>query len=117
MTPPSRRLATAVFNPFRLVLEIGMVDPTLWPIPLSPGGLATKPGTVIDYTLEGFTPDTYNGLYRGIHVNETSFTVPMNNDPGPVSIIGSVARKLNMVAGIFKTSTLVYRNNAFEVDP
>jgi hypothetical protein len=116
-TPPARRLASVVFNPFQLVLEVTMVDPTTWPIPLPPDALATAPGTIVDYTLEGFTPTTYNGLYRGMHINPIKFTVPMSTDPGPVNIMGFLSRRLNMVAGVFKTSTLVYRNGAFEVDP
>jgi hypothetical protein len=52
-----------------------------------------------------------------MHINPIKFTVPMSTDPGPVNIMGFLSRRLNMVAGVFKTSTLVYRNGAFEVDP
>jgi hypothetical protein len=117
MSPPGRSIQLVKYNPFRLVLEVTMVSPEYWPIPLSPGGLATAPGTVIDYTLEGFNPTTYNGKFRGLHINGTQFTVPMAVDPGPVVVIGHVSRDLNMVAGVFKTSTLVYRNGAFEIKP
>lgn len=116
-TPPARAINSVSYDPFMNQVVVKLVDPTLWPVPLSPGGLATRPGTMIDYTLENFTPDTYNGTFRGMHVNEVTFFYPMETDPGPVLITGSVSRKLNMVAGVFQTSSLIYRNSAFEVDP
>jgi hypothetical protein len=116
-SPPSRSIQSVKFNPFQLVLEVVMVPPELWPIPLSPGGLATTPGTIMDYTLEGFSPNTYNGIFRGTHINGNLFTVPMANDPGSLTVTGFVSRKLNMIAGVFQTSTLIYRNNAFEIGP
>jgi hypothetical protein len=116
-TPPNRKIESVNYNPFQLVLEVIMVSPTLWPIPLSPGGLSTSPGTIIDYTLEGFNPTTYNGKFRGMHVNGNMFTVPMATNPGSLIVMGAVSRKLNMIAGVFTTSTLIYRNGSFEIDP
>jgi hypothetical protein len=115
-SPPARQIASVNFNPFQNVLEVDMISPLTSSFPLSPGGIYVKPGTIVDYTLEQFTPTTYNGLFRGMHVNETLFTVPMTTDPGALTIMGYVSRKLNMVAPLF-TSTLIYRNGAFEVDP
>ena len=106
-----------MFNPFQLVMEVEMVPPEKWPIPLAPGSPNTQPGTIIDYTLEGFKPDAYNGIFRGIHINNTKFTVPMTTNPGSLVVMGFVSRKLNMVAGMFKTSSLIYRNGAFEIAP
>lgn len=117
MSPPSRTIDSIKFNPFQLVLEIQMVPPNLWPIPLSPGGLGTAPGTIIEYTLEGFNPTTYNGKYRGTHINGTLFTVPMAINPGSITIMGYVSRKLNMLASVFQTSTFIYRYGAFEINP
>jgi hypothetical protein len=45
------------------------------------------------------------------------FTIPVSTDPGQVIILGVVDRVLNMVAGVFQTSTLIYRNGAFETNP
>ena len=116
-SPPARALEKVVYDPFRLALIYTMVDPTLWPVPLSSGGLNTKPGILVDYTIEGFQPTTYNGTYRGLHINEVTFSIPWATDPGSYTIIGSVSRYLNMVATVFNTSSLIYRNGAFEVNP
>lgn len=116
-TPPGRAIQSAEYDPFLNIVTVDMVDPTLWPIPLSHEGLATRPGTIIEYTLAGFTPNTYNGTFRGMTVNETAFTIPMPNDPGQVVVLGTVDRLMNMIATVFQTSTLVYRNGAFEVNP
>jgi hypothetical protein len=116
-SPPSRPVASVLYDPFQLILNVEMVSPLLWPLPLSPQGIANPPGTITDYTLEGFQPVTYNGLFRGMQVSPISFTVPMATNPGPLITTGYVSRQLNMLAGIFQTSTLIYRNNAFEIGP
>jgi hypothetical protein len=116
-TPPARRIASAAYDSFRKVVTMKMVDPTLWPIPLSPAGLNTPPGMMVDYTMHDFTPDTYNGKFRCMKIDGVSFSFSMDTDPGPIVILGSVSRMINMVAGVFDISTLVYRNGMFEVNP
>jgi hypothetical protein len=116
-SPPSRGVASVAWDILQGTVSVQMVDPSLWPIPLSPAALGTPPGTIIEYTLENFVPDTYNGKFRGLHINPTLFTIPMTSDPGQAQILGSVSRHLNMVAGIFNTSTFIYRNGNFEVNP
>jgi len=115
--PPGRAVQSVNWDSTRRVLTVQMVDPSLWPIPLSAGGVVTPPGQMIDYTLEGFQPDTYNGLFRGLHLTETTFSVPMDIDPGQIVVMGIVNRLVNMVQTVFTSSSLVYRNGAFEVNP
>lgn len=115
--PPARAVNSVDWDSTRRVLTVEMVDPSFWPIPLSTGGLVISPGTMLDYTLEGFQPTTYNGLFRGLQIDETTFSVPMDTDPGQVVVMGNVNRLLNMVQSVFQTSSLVYRNGAFEVNP
>lgn len=115
--PPARAVNSVSWDSTRRVLTVEMVDPSFWPIPLSSGGLVTPPGIMIDYTLEGFQPNTYNGLFRGLQVDEITFEVPMDVDPGNVVVMGNVNRLMNMVQSVFTTSSLVYRNGAFEVNP
>jgi len=116
-TPPARDVDTVLWDILQGVLIVTLVDPSLWPIPLSPSGIGTRPGTVIEYTFENFVPSTYNGKFRGLHVNETTFRITMPTDPGLIQTPGSVSRYLNMAAGIFNVSTLIYRNGCFEVNP
>jgi hypothetical protein len=114
-SPPARKVQDIVYDPFLNAVVVTLVPPNEWPIPL-PGPM-TKPGTIIDYTLEGFQPATYNGKFRSLHINDTMFTFPMDFDPGPIVILGRVSRLLNMVESVMQISTMVYRNSAFEINP
>jgi hypothetical protein len=80
-------------------------------------GLPRKPGQMVDYTLSNFQPGTYNGKQRCLTIDNSNFSFPSAADPGQVVVMGSVHRILNMVAGLFTTSTLCFRNGCFEVDP
>jgi len=115
-SPPARQVLSADWDILQGILTVVMVDPSLWPVPLSTEGTATKPGTIQNFTLENFVPNNYNGTFRGLMLNPTTFTIPMITDPGTATILGSVSRYLNMAAGIFQ-STLIYRNGCFEVNP
>jgi hypothetical protein len=115
--PPARAVNSTKWDSTRRVLIVQMVDPSFWPVPLASGALLTPFGSIVDYTLEGFQPDTYNGLFRGLQIDVASFSVPMDIDPGHVVVLGNVNRLMNMVQSVFQTSSLVYRNGAFEVNP
>jgi hypothetical protein len=115
-SPPSRSLASFIYNDIQRTATITMVDPSLWPVPLSSAGTLTPPGTMVDYTLENFDPTSLNQTFRSMQINNLSFSFPLANDPGQINILGSVARYINMVGGLFN-STLIYRNGAFEVTP
>jgi hypothetical protein len=116
-TPPTRKIESLIYDRARNIVVATMSSPTEWPVPLSPAGIVTKPGTIVDYTLENFTPTTYNGKQRSMQLDNVTFSYPVTQDPGPIQIYGTVSRILNMVSGVFKTSTLIYRNGAFEVTP
>jgi hypothetical protein len=116
-TAPGRQINSVVYDPLQLLLTFQLPDPADWPLPLSPAGTNTKPGTIVDYTISGFQPNTYNGSFRCLQINPTTFSTPMANDPGPVVVYGVVDRLLNMISSVFQTSTLVYRNGAFEINP
>jgi hypothetical protein len=116
-TPPARAVQSVAYDGLRQVVIVTMFNPTQWPIPLSPAGTNTPVGWMIDFTLENFDPPVFNGKWRSLHINDTTFSFTMTSDPGPALILGSVSRLLNMVAGVFGISTLIYRNGAFEVNP
>lgn len=116
-TPPARAVDSVSFDLAKQLLTVTMLPPSEWPVPLPPGGAVIKPGTMVDYTLSGFQPNTYNGLFRCFQVDGVTFTTPMANDPGPLVVVGNVNRLLNMAAGVFQTSTLIYRNGNFEINP
>jgi hypothetical protein len=114
-TPPARNVQNAVYDPFLNSIVVQLVDPSFWPIPAY--GPVTPPGQMVDYTMENFQPTTYNGKFRCMHIDAMTFTFPMITDPGPLVILGRVSRLLNMVESVMQTSTMVYRNGAFEINP
>jgi hypothetical protein len=116
-TPPSRPIVSVVWDILRRVATVKMSDPSTWPVPLSTAGLLTPPGTIVDYTLENFVPAVLNARWRSLQVDPVTFSFTLVDDPGEITIVGSVARVINMIDGIFQISTLVYRNGAFEVNP
>jgi len=113
--PPARPVNSARYDPFLNSVTVEMGSYVGWPTPYA--GLATKPGTIIEYTLEGFQPLTYNGKFRSLHIQSLAFTFPMPTDPGPLVVLGRVSRMLNMVGPVFKNSVMIYRNGAFEISP
>jgi hypothetical protein len=116
-TPPARAVASLLYDNLRRVVTVQLSDPSTWPVPLSKAGLLTPPGTIVDYTLENFDPAVLNATWRSLHIDPITFSFRLEDDPGGINIIGSVSRYLNMVGGIFQTSTLIYRNGAFEINP
>jgi hypothetical protein len=116
-TPPARKIQSIVYDIFQKAIIVTMVDPSLWPVPLSAAGLNTPPGTIVDYTLENCDPTLLNQKWRSLHINNLSFSFQLPSDPGSINILGSVNRLMNMISGVFQTSTLIYRNGAFEVTP
>ncbi len=105
-SPPGEEIASAAYDPNRAVMTMTK---------RVPGG-HRKPGTIVEYTLQGFMPQIYNGVYQCLTINDTTFSYPLAVDPGQAVILGSAHRLLNMVAGLFQ-STMVYRNGCFEVSP
>lgn len=114
-SPPGRAAANAVYDPFLNAVIVDLVDPSLWPCPLA--GPITKPGTIIDYTLENFQPLTYNGRFRSLHINSQRFSFPIDFNPGQLVVLGQVSRYLNMIESVFQTSSMIYRNGSFEINP
>jgi hypothetical protein len=101
------------------------------PIPISISALSWANGTVTVttanphgvrigraalLTIDGVTPDAFNGIVQVLITGQTTFSYPLAVNPGPATILGAVEKNINLVAGFF-TSTLVFRqdNNQFEV--
>lgn len=74
-------------------------------------------GLTIAVTIAGCAPAGYNGMVDAFVLDGETLTYPLVMDPGSATAIGSVDWFVNMVAGYFTTSTLVYRNQQFEVSP
>ena len=86
---------------------------------VSPHGLMI--GSIVDMTISGVSPAGYNGVFTMEVVSGPStLTYTLPTDPGgPATVQGSIGRDINIAAGYFQTSTLVFRDatQQFEVNP
>jgi hypothetical protein len=84
---------------------------------VAPHGL--KIGNVVTLTVFGVTPDGYNGTFQCVITGPSTFTFSISANPGTVTALGSVSYNINLVSGLFATSSLIYRTPArqFEVYP
>lgn len=69
------------------------------------------------FTVRGASPDPYNGTFLMTVESPTTLSYPMTDDPGALIKVGAWGREIDLVAGYFTTSRLVYREAAkrFEV--
>lgn len=76
-------------------------------------------GGTVSVLVSGCSPDTYNGQVLAFVTDRYTLSYPLASDPGDSTAVGVVNYNINMVAGYFATSTLVYRqaNTQFEVSP
>lgn len=75
-------------------------------------------GALIDQTISNCVPDDYNQADVEVQiVSPNSFTYPLTSDPGSATQLGGSSHDINIAGGYFQTSTLVFRNNQFEVNP
>lgn len=76
-------------------------------------------GKTIDLTILGCAPVAYNGRVRGWVTGRSSFQYPLAVDPGPAVQFGLADYVVDLTAGYFKDSRLVFRssNATFEVSP
>ena len=76
-------------------------------------------GATVDLVVSGCSPEEFNGNKRCLVAGPNEVTFPLTLDPGPANVVGSIASNLNIAAGYFAESSLVYReaNQQFEVTP
>ena len=74
-------------------------------------------GGAVTLTIAGCSPDAYNGAQLVTITGASTFTYPLSSDPGTNIVAGGASQMINMGAGYFTTSSLIYRNGSFEVSP
>lgn len=76
-------------------------------------------GQTVAVTISGCAPDAYNGVVLAFIVDALTFTYPLAANPGDITQLGAEIYNLNLSAGYFTTSTLIYRGSSqtFEVTP
>ena len=73
-------------------------------------------GEMVDINVINCIPATYNGEGLGAVLTKTKIAYRMALDPGQATTFGVLDILISLTKGYF-TSTLVYRNKAFEVNP
>lgn len=73
----------------------------------------------VDVTITGCVPVEYNGVVRALITTPTQLEYSVAEPLAPLTLAGLASYDINMVAGYFDASTLVYREAArqFEVSP
>ncbi len=76
-------------------------------------------GNTVNLTIRGCVPDAYNGPKSVFVLTPTQFQFDAPSFPGRPLILGDISFDVNIAAGYFNTSTIVYRtaNKQFEVSP
>lgn len=76
-------------------------------------------GQTIELTLSGCAPSGYNGKVEALIDGPASFSYPLATNPGIATAVGVADFNVDLIAGYFKTSTLVFRSptQQFEVSP
>lgn len=103
-SPPSLALAS-----------LGWANGTVTAVTQQPHGYQI--GSTVALAIENCTPSGYNGAVEAYVYDDTTLTYPLIADPGMATMLGVADWTVNMVAGYFATSSLVYRNGQFEVSP
>lgn len=76
-------------------------------------------GTTVNVTITGCVPDAYNGVWPALIVDRLTFQFALASDAGSTTQLGQQIYNINIAAGYFTTSTLVFRasSQTFEVTP
>jgi hypothetical protein len=78
-----------------------------------------RPGTTVRLTLGNVTPDAYNGVFDMLVTGASTLTFPLMSNPGVATAPGILFTNIDLAAGYFETSTLVWRpsSSQLEVNP
>lgn len=76
-------------------------------------------GTTVPLTVSNCLPVEYNGVWNVQIIDDDRFTFALTGDPGDATQLGRAIYDIDIAAGYFTTSTLIYRadNAVFEVNP
>jgi hypothetical protein len=76
-------------------------------------------GTTVILTVTGCTPDALNGKWACLVTSDYTVEYSLAADPGAITNVGALSQNINILAGYFSTSTMIFREgmNYFEVAP
>jgi hypothetical protein len=73
-------------------------------------------GSIIPIVIFNAVPSTYNGIGLVSVLDKSRLFYSMISDPGQATMMGAVEYLINMAKGYFQ-STIIFRNDMFEVTP
>lgn len=74
-------------------------------------------GSTVVVLVQDCVPSAYNGVVNALVADNVTLQYPLTANPGTASTIGAVEWSVNIVAGYFTASTMIFRNRQFEVSP
>lgn len=104
-SPASMPIANAVWDPQNMRAVLTLTNPHPFII-----------GAPVKVYINSMAPNGYNGSGFILPLSKTEICYPVPVNPGEVTVMGVVDYLINLVAPYFQ-STLVYRNQMFEVSP
>jgi hypothetical protein len=104
-SPTSMPISNAYWDPQNARAVVTTTDPHPFII-----------GAPVKISINSMGPNGYNGSGFALPLSKTEICYPVAINPGEVTVMGVVDYLINLVAPYFK-STLVYRNQTFEVSP
>lgn len=75
-----------------------------------------RPGSLLEFTLSGAAPDEYNGTYDMVALDRSTLRYSLAQDPGVSNAQGTLFNDLNLAAGYFETSSLVWRPSSSQLE-
>jgi hypothetical protein len=104
-TGPSSPISTLNWNAASFTATVAMLFPHGYPV-----------GSSANLTIEGANPVNWNGTYYMLAIDPFTFTFPLTVFPGNMIVAGVLSYLVSISMGWFN-STLVFRNNQFEINP
>jgi hypothetical protein len=103
---PGFALSTLVWNSASLLTTVTTVNNIGFPI-----------NSNVPITISGNSQSAYNGTFNTLITGQNSFQFTLQANPGQSTEPGIGYYYINLIAGYFKTSTMIYINNYLQVSP
>jgi hypothetical protein len=105
VSPGAVPIQTLTFDPTSLTATVTLVNPHSYSL-----------GETVNLTIAGATPAGWNGTFLMLATGPNTLTFPLSSNPGTLQVAGTLSYLISICEGFFN-STLVFRNNQFEVNP
>lgn len=104
-SPVGAKIAGAIFDEASLTASITTATPHGYGI-----------GKTIELSVRGMQPEAWNGSLLCFVTGPDSISYSLANNPGAATQLGTVSFDINLVAGYFQESSLVWRPGAAQIE-